>query len=53
MLNISFIACTKVELYDLIVCIVVNGEKFQSPTVTLTLMVAFCKIATIIIGYQA
>ena len=105
MLNISFPACTKVELYDLIVCIVVNGEKFQSPTVTLNLirqcplsnlseivlyttrysnfmflhgllfdfivqkhtqththtqrdsdeysMVAFCKIATTIIGYQA
>ena len=30
MLNISFLACTKVELWDLIVCITVNGEKFQS-----------------------
>ena len=30
MLNISFLACTKVELWDLIVCIAVNGEKFQS-----------------------
>ena len=29
MLNISFLACTKVELWDLIVCIAVNGEKFQ------------------------
>ena len=31
MLNISFLACTKVELWDsLIVCFAVNGEKFQS-----------------------
>ena len=37
MLNISFLASTKVELWDLIVCIVENGEKFQSPTMTLTL----------------
>ena len=29
MLKINFLACTKVELYDLVVCIVVNGEKFQ------------------------
>ena len=34
MLNISFLACTKVELWDLIVCIAVNGEKFQSRTMT-------------------
>ena len=27
MLNIRFLACTKVEIYDLTVCIVVNGEK--------------------------
>ena len=27
MLNIRFLACTKVELGDLTVCIVVNGEK--------------------------
>ena len=27
MLNISFLSCTNVELYDLTVCIVVNGEK--------------------------
>ena len=26
MLNISFLACTKVELWDLIICITVNGE---------------------------
>ena len=38
MLNISFLACTKVELWVLIVCIVVNGEKFQSPMMTLTLV---------------
>ena len=37
MLNISFQACTKVELWDLTVCNAVNGEKFQSPAVTLTL----------------
>ena len=30
MFNISFLACTKVELWDLTVCIAVNGEKFQS-----------------------
>ena len=28
MLNIGFLGCTKVELKDLTVCIVVNGEKF-------------------------
>ena len=38
MLNISFIACTKVELWDLKVCIAVNGEKFQSRAMTLTLI---------------
>ena len=36
MLNISIPACTKVELWDLTVCIVVNGEKFPSSAVTLT-----------------
>ena len=30
MLNISFIACTKVQLWDLKICIAVNREKFQS-----------------------
>ena len=29
MLNISFLVCTKVELWDLKVCIVVNGEKIS------------------------
>ena len=29
MLNISFLACTKVELWDLIVCIAVNGDKIS------------------------
>ena len=29
MLIISFLACTKVELWHLIVCIVVNGEKIS------------------------
>ena len=38
MLNISFLACTQVELWDLIVCIAVNGEKFQSRVMTLTLV---------------
>ena len=28
--NIGFLACTKVELWDLIVCIAVNGEKIPS-----------------------
>ena len=37
MLNINFLACTKVELWDLIVCIAVNGETFQSRTMTLAL----------------
>ena len=37
-LNISFLACTKVELWDPIVCIAVNGEKFQSRAMTLTLV---------------
>ena len=36
--NVRFQACTKVELWDLVVCIVVNGNKFQSRTVTLTLV---------------
>ena len=35
MLNISFLACTKVELWDLTVCIAVNGEKFQGRAMTL------------------
>ena len=30
MLNIGFLACIKVELWDLTLCIVVNGEKFRS-----------------------
>ena len=41
MLNISFLACTKVELWDLTVCIGVNGEKFPSRTMTLTLVRQF------------
>ena len=35
--NIRFLSCTKVELWDLTVCIAVNREKFQSRAVTLTL----------------
>ena len=38
MLDISLPACMKVELWDLTVCIVVNGEKFRSRAVTLTLV---------------
>ena len=38
MLNISFLDCTKVELWDLKVCIAVNGEKFQSRAVNFTLV---------------
>ena len=38
MIHISFLACTKVELWDLAVCIAVNGEKRQSCAVTLTLV---------------
>ena len=41
MLNISFlhcVACTKVQLWDLTVCIAVNGEKFKSGAMTLTLV---------------
>ena len=38
MFNMSFLACTKVELWDLKVCIAANGEKFQSHSVTLTLV---------------
>ena len=30
MLHISFLACTKFEMWDPTVCIAVNGEKFQS-----------------------
>ena len=30
LLNHNFLTCAKAEIQDLIVCIVVNGEKFQS-----------------------
>ena len=46
MLNISFLACTKVDLLDLTVSIVVNGEKFQSSAVTLT-FVPQCPISNL------
>ena len=36
--EINIDACTKVELWDLKVCIAVNGEKFQSRAMTLTLV---------------
>ena len=38
MLNHNFLKCAKAEIWDLTVCIVVNGEKFQSHAVTLTLI---------------
>ena len=38
MLNISSLACAKFELWDLTVCIVVNGEKVQCLAVTLTMI---------------
>ena len=38
MLNHNFLTCAKAEIWALTVCIVVNGEKFQSHTVTLTLI---------------
>ena len=37
-LNHNFLTCAKPEIKDLTVCIVVNGEKFQSHAVTLTLI---------------
>ena len=36
MLIHNFLTCAKAEIWALTVCIVVNGEKFQSHTVTLT-----------------
>ena len=38
MLNISFLACTKVELWGLIIYIAVNAEKFLLRAMTLTLV---------------
>ena len=38
MLNHNLLTCAKAEIKDLTVCIVVNGEKFQSHAVTLTLI---------------
>ena len=38
MLNHNFLTCAKAEIWALTVCIVVNGEKFQSHAVTLTLI---------------
>ena len=33
MLNISFLPCYKVELWDLTVCFAINGEKIRSRAV--------------------
>ena len=44
MLNISLLTCTKDKLFDLIVCIAVNGEKFQSLAMTLTLFLSLPNI---------
>ena len=38
MLNHNFLTCAKAEIWAFTVCIVVNGEKFQSHAVTLTLI---------------
>ena len=38
MLNQNFLTCAKAEIKDLTVCIVVNGEQFQSHAVTLNLI---------------
>ena len=38
MLNISFLASKNIALWDLKVCIALNGEKLQSPAMTLTLV---------------
>ena len=37
-LNQNFLTCAKAEIYDLTACVVVNGEKFQSHAITLTLI---------------
>ena len=37
-LNHNFLTCAKAEILDLTDCIVVNGEKFQSHAVILTLI---------------
>ena len=46
MLNISFLACTKLELWGLTVYIAINGETFQSCVVTLT-FVRQCSISNL------
>ena len=38
MLYHNFLTCAKAEIKDFTVCIAVNGEKFQSHDVTLTLI---------------
>ena len=38
MLDHKFLTCAKAEIEESTVCIVVNGEKFQSRAVTLTLI---------------
>ena len=38
MLNHNFLTCAKAEIWALTVCIVVNGEKFQSHAMALTLI---------------
>ena len=52
MLNISFLACTKVELWDLNVRIALNGEKFQSRAMTLTLTMPNMEIVLVIFIFQ-
>ena len=38
LINLVLLSCAKAEIKDLTVCILVNGEKFQSHAVTLTLI---------------
>ena len=52
MLNNSFLACFKDELWDLIVCIVVNGEKLQSTSHDLDLGLAIEIVQDIFIYYH-
>ena len=45
MLNISFRACTKIELWDLTICAVVNGEKFLNHAMAFYLGLTISKLS--------
>ena len=46
MLNHNFLTCAKAEIKDLTVCILVNGEKFQSHAMTWTLtLIGQCPVS--------